>query len=76
MARIKSTPKEFAVDTAEQDNTPKTAEEAIVGMPYSVAQNVVNLIDLLSLRGAFKGDELLGVGALRQNVVQAIQAPR
>ncbi len=34
----------------------------------------VQLIDIISPRGAFKGEELLNVGALRQKTIDVVQA--
>lgn len=36
--------------------------------------NVINIIDVCSSRGAFKGEELLSVGSLRQKLHETIQA--
>lgn len=37
-------------------------------------QGVVNLIDVCTQRGAFRGEELSGVGALRQKFAGAVEA--
>lgn len=37
-------------------------------------QSIVNLIDIVSTRGAFRGEELLAVGALRDKLIAAVKA--
>jgi len=39
----------------------------------TILQNTVVLIDLFSVRGAIRGEELLQVGALRQQIVEILQ---
>lgn len=39
-------------------------------------QNVIKVIDTVSLRGAFRGDELEGVGSLRSKFAYFIQSQK
>jgi len=39
-----------------------------------VARSTVAVIDALTQRGGFKGEELLTIGQLRQDCIEAIQA--
>lgn len=49
-------------------------EEKQVSLALSDARAVVNLIDILANRsGAFKGEELLAIGMLREKYKQAIE---
>lgn len=63
----------FVVNTAPKDAAP-TIPSPDMTIPRELGQSVINLIDGLSTRGAFKGDELLFVGALRQRLVEGVTA--
>lgn len=47
-------------------------KEKTVNIKMSDARAVMNLIDILSARGAIKGEELLAVGMLRETIKKAI----
>lgn len=44
-------------------------------MEKALANNLVGLIDIVATRGAFKGEELQGVGILRAALVEIVNAP-
>ena len=54
------------------DNTPPE-EPTHVTIPLQTALNSINIIDMISTRGGFKGDELLGIGVTRQALFEAIK---
>lgn len=47
-------------------------EVPAVSVPLAMLADVVNLIDMVSERGAFKGAELAGIGRLREAFAQPI----
>lgn len=44
-------------------------------MEKALANNLVGLIDIVATRGAFKGEELQGVGILRAALVEIVNTP-
>lgn len=44
-------------------------------MNKELAQTIVNLIDVVAARGAFKGEELMNVGIIRSNLVSILETP-
>ena len=44
-------------------------------MNKELAQTIVNLIDVVAARGAFRGEELMNVGIIRSNLVSVIETP-
>lgn len=72
-SKSKSTEKEFAVETEDQTVAPPVQQELMVQIPLQMAINTINMIDMMSTRGVFKGEELLGVGVTRQRMFEAVQ---
>lgn len=49
-------------------------ENQTVNLNVGIAVNLVKIIDACSKRGAFEGDEMLGVATTRQAIVDAVNA--
>ena len=50
-----------------------TAQDQLVDLTNRIARSSVALIDTMTQRGAFKGEELTTIGTLRDQALQAIQ---
>ena len=46
---------------------------AVFNVANQVSRNTIAVIDALAARGAFKGEELMTIGSLRDQCVQLIQ---
>lgn len=50
-----------------------TTQDQLVDLTNRIARSCVALIDTMTQRGAFKGEELTTIGTLRDQALQAIQ---
>ena len=65
---------ELDPNTEKGNTTSNTGDEDFsVAVTYEDLSNIVNIIDIVTKRGAFEGNELSSVGALRDKLVQFIQ---